>query len=159
MDIVAESAGEKAFHAEGLEFKPMTYRIDTCPYLAWCLALLEWGKDCLELSIRRMWVSLKVGRGARGLSPRRTALSSCNECKLSQVATHLIDSRQNRDNYFSEEYLIIGIIHFSCALFSILFENLAHLCLFLYFYQPSLLSLWKVFFDLNWVLISTGKHA
>ena len=27
--------------------KPMTYTVDTCHYLAWCLALIEYDKDLL----------------------------------------------------------------------------------------------------------------
>ena len=29
------------------QVKPMTYKIDTCHFLAWCLVLIGWGKDWL----------------------------------------------------------------------------------------------------------------
>ena len=44
-DVVAQSLGVQVSHVEGWEFEPnpvtpMTYKIDTCRYLAWCSVLV-----------------------------------------------------------------------------------------------------------------------
>ena len=89
LDSVAESVERRLpmWKIESLKpsrVKPMTYKINTCCYLAWRSALIGYDKDWLA-----QWLSGKSGHGASNTPPVGTAPQSCHECALSRVGGHL----------------------------------------------------------------------